>query len=282
MPKPRKQSVRAADLITAENGPFAPAGTDVANYTNVPSCERAAVFGRPKATWGGARNRADQSSDLLVDAKVAALIEAAEFAFATGRVFQRHWIVHYGKAGVQPRNGMRFISRLLNIVSKQARREGGEMTALWVRECASDKGEHLHVLLHLPADMRLHGRTRRWIESARDHAEGGFDTSTRGRAGARGEWANGISRIRIVGGRLSKVEENSKAHRENAANVVRYLLKGASEETGAALELTRAGRCGRIIGKRCGWTQDIGLARRQRGGGYGRGARRTVSTDQMG
>ena len=149
-------------------------------------------------------------------------------------------------AGIQPSEGARFVSRLLGLVSKKARREGGCMTALWVRECASGKGEHVHILLHLPAGMSLRNRTRRWIE------------------GAGGTWRRGISKVRIVGGRLSKVEKSSEARqRVNAENVVRYLLKAASEETGARLDLTRCGRGGRIVGKRCGWTENIGLGARR-------------------
>ncbi len=188
-------------------------------------------------------------------------MDAAAFAFATGRVFQRHWIVHYGKAGVQPHDGARFVSKLLNLVSKQARREGGEMTALWVRERASDKGEHVHILLHLPADMRLHGRTRRWIEAALRHVGGEFmDQYARTRPRARGSgWVKGVSMVRIVAGRLNKIEGKYSDARQrlNAENVVRYLLKSASAEKGVSLELTRAARGGRIIGKRCGWTQNI-------------------------
>ena len=174
-----------------------------------------------------------------------ALLAASAFALATGRTFQRHWIIHYGKAGIDARDGARFVSHVLALASKQARREGGELTALWVRERASEKGEHAHILLHLPAAMRLHGRTRRWIETTG------------------GQWQPGVSRIRIIGGRLSKVGRNRNARLAvNAANVTRYLLKAANAETGARLDLTRAGCGGEIIGKRCGWTQNIGKAAR--------------------
>jgi hypothetical protein len=48
----------------------------------------------------------------------------------------------------------------------------------------------------------------------------------------------------------------------NASNVVRYLLNAAEGDVGRELGLTRAGQGGRIIGKRCGWTQNIGRAAR--------------------
>lgn len=227
-----------ADKETARNRDARRSGMAFANYSYTPSCER-------HGGWGGARNRADRSSDGLTDTQVDSLLAASAFAIATGRTFQRHWIIHYGKAGIDARDGARFVSHVLALASKQARREGGELTALWVRERASEKGEHAHILLHLPAAMRLHGRTRRWIETAG------------------GKWQPGVSRIRIIGGRLSKLERDRNARlATNAANVTRYLLKAADVETGARLNLTQAGRGGEIIGKRCGWTQNIGKAAR--------------------
>ena len=70
-----------------------------------------------------------------------------------------------------------------------------------------------------------------------------------------------------IGGRLDKQTRNNgtntgEHNRANAAHVVRYLLKSASAEKGDELSLTRHGRVGRIIGKRCGWTQNIGEAAR--------------------
>lgn len=169
------------------------------------------------------------------------MLAASAFAIATGRTFQRHWIIHYGKAGIDARDGARFVSHVLALASKQARREGGELAALWVRERASEKGEHAHILLHLPAAMRLHGRTRRWIDTAG------------------GNWKPGVSRIRIIGGRLSKLDGNRNARLAvNATSVIRYLLKSASVEKGAQLNLTRSGCSGEIIGKRCGWTENVG------------------------
>ena len=227
-----------ADKQTAANGGSRRSGTALANYRDTPSCER-------HGGWGGARNRADRTSDGLTDTQVASMIDAAAFALATGRTFQRHWIIHYGKAGIGEHDGARFVSRVLALVGKQARREGGTLTALWVRERASDKGEHVHILLHLPAAMRLHGRTRRWIEAAG------------------GTWQAGVSQVRIIGGRLlPEFQKASERHAANAANVVRYFLKAGNRQTGERLGLTRAGTGGCIVGKRCGWSQNIGKAAR--------------------
>ncbi len=239
--------IDAAHLITAENGASPDTGTALANYSDTPSCSLALPEEGQPGTWGGARNWADSVSDCLTYEQVAKLLAAAQFAFETGRVFQRHWTVHYGLAGIQPRDGARFVGKLLDLVRKQARREGGQMTAIWVRECASDKGEHVHVLLHLPRGMSLTNRTRRWIEAAG------------------GTYRKGVSKVTLIGGRLSKLEVSRDAWQAaNAENVVRYLLKAAGEQVGRDLELPRSGQGGLIVGKRCGWTQNVGRSVRAR------------------
>ena len=241
----------AAGLITAENRQSPDIGTPLANYSTTPSCALAKPDDGQRGTWGGARNRADRVSHGLTDAQVWKLVTAAQTAFETGRIFQRHWTVHYGLAGIQPSDGARFVGKLLDLIGKQARRDGGKVTAIWVRECASGKGEHVHILLHLPAGMSLRNRTRRWIVAAG------------------GTYRAGVSKVTVIGGRLSKVErnrerptaeigDNSKGHAaQNAENVVRYILKAGARETGARLGLLRSGEGGAIIGKRCGWTQNV-------------------------
>ena len=216
---------------------FQPAGTVAANYT---SCER-------HGGWGGARNYAERISEGLSDRQAAGLVNAAEFASEQGLTFQRHLIIHYGMAGIAANDGAGFVSRYLSLVRKQARREGRNMAALWVRECASDKGEHVHILLSLPNAMRLHGKTRRWLKAAG------------------GQWAKGVVCVRIIGGRLPR-EKADDRHRMNVANVLRYVLKGASADMGAELGLTRACAGGPIVGKRCGWSQCIGARARQAAG----------------
>ena len=98
--------------------------------------------------------------------QVEGMIAAAQFAASANLNIQRHWTVHYERAGIADRHGAAFIGRLLKLVGKAARRAGGEMAAQWVRENGEGKGAHVHILLHLPAGMTLRGRTRHWIVTA--------------------------------------------------------------------------------------------------------------------
>lgn len=231
----------AADSTTAEKRQLPATGTVLANYIYSPSYPLDQPSKGQRGTWGGARNRADRLSCNLTHKQVASLIDAANEAFATGRVFQRHWTIHYGLAGVAPCDGACFIGKVLDLVGKQARRDGGEMAAIWVRECASGKGEHVHILMHLPKGMSLRNRTRRWIVAS----------------GA--NYRTGVSKVTRIRGTTSESGLSSRQRNlDNAANVLRYMLKGAKEATFVGSAPNLSGHGGLIVGKRCGRTVNLG------------------------
>ena len=114
------------------------------------------------------------------------------------------------------------------------------------RENGDGKGGHVHILLHLPSGMTLRNRTRQWIKAAG------------------GNPVRRVSRVRTIGRTLTNAKVGGVHYRANADAVLAYLVKAASEETGHALALPRSGEGGPIIGKRCGWTQNIGRAARNK------------------
>ncbi|MBY4636821.1 hypothetical protein K5P26_06665 [Sphingopyxis sp. XHP0097] len=168
------------------------------------------------------------------------MVAAAEFALANGFPFNRHWIVHYERAQVTETAAAKFVGHLLRLASAFVRREGGQLAALWARENGEGKGGHVHILLHVPAGITLRNRTRRWIIAA-----GGI-------------YRVRVSRIKVIGGTLTNANLASRRYRQNVWILVGYLLKGATTDTGAAICLNRHGEGGRIVGKRAGWTQNIG------------------------
>jgi hypothetical protein len=190
--------------------------------------------------WGGARNRADRTSDYLTRRQCEGLIAAADQAQRIGLPFNRHWTIHYERAGVAEIDAARFIGRLLKLAGDYARRHHGKIAAMWVRENGDGKGGHVHILLHLPSRLSLRGRTAHWVRLAG------------GKCCAR------VSRVRSIGHSLCSADNGGEHHRKNTDAVLSYVLKGADAETGAALGLKRHGERGLIIGKRCGRTQNIG------------------------
>jgi hypothetical protein len=185
----------------------------------------------------------------LTKAQVVGLMEAVAHAKKFDLAFNRHWTVHYERAGIADQDGARFVGHLLRLVAAYARRHHGKFAAMWVRENGEGKGGHVHILMHLSDGLTLRNRYRGWI----------------GAAG--GNYRRNVSKTRSIGGRLDLKERGDLGvahYGANLAAVVAYVLKGADAGLGAALDLYRAGEGGRIIGKRCGWTQNLGTAARGR------------------
>jgi hypothetical protein len=220
-------------------------GMRLATIAYAPSCILDPASRHPKGTWGGARNRADRASLYLSRNAVTGMLEAAAFAERIGLAFNRHWTVHYEMAGIAEREGAAFVGRLLSVVRKHVRRKGSELAALWSRENGDNKGGHVHILLHTPADFTLKNCTRAWIKAAG------------------GRPVRRVTKVRTIGRALTGGQSSAALHHANLDAVLAYLVKAASDETGRALGLPRYGEDGLIIGKRCGMTQNIGPSARR-------------------
>lgn len=232
-----------AGLKTAENGVTVQAGTRLANIHTLQGCGLIS----PANGWGGARNRADRQSSCLTLAQCEGLIAAACHAERLGLRFNRHWTIHYQRAGIAEADAARFIGRLNKLVREYSTRNRGDYAAIWVRESGEGKGGHVHILLHLPARLSLKGRTRLWVRLAG------------------GKCQRGVSYIRAVAGRVSAADGGGEHYHHNLDVVRGYLLKGASMEASEALRLERQPiDQGTVLGKRCGWTENIGQGARKR------------------
>lgn len=172
---------------------------------------------------------------------------AADHAGVIGLRFNRHWTVHYENAGIAERDAAKFIGSLLKHARDYARNHKERFAAVWARENGEGSGGHVHILMHLSSHLSLKGRTRRWV----------------GLAG--GKCVEGVSRVRSVGGRLAAADQGGEHYAVNVGIVRKYLLKGASEEAREVLGLRRfPGEQGEVIGKRCGFTQNIGVSAQYR------------------
>lgn len=228
--------------ITGANSNVRQSGTTLANIPKIGSCRQSPA----KRGWGGARNSALRTSTHLSHRQCIDLMAAGDFADMIGLRFNRHWTVHYERAGIAEHDGARFIGRLLKQAGDYARRHGGRLAAIWVREGGEGKGGHVHILMYLPSHLSLRGKTRRWI----------------GLAG--GECHAGVSVVKPIAGRVAAADGDSAHYRHNVSVVRRYILKNVADDDGERLGLSLKGHSGLVIGKRCGWTQSIGSAERER------------------
>jgi hypothetical protein len=119
------------------------------------------------------------------------------------------------------------------------RKQGHRTAYAWVRENGRVIGSHVHILLHLPPGVVIGGhRSRRWIEA--------------------------ISGRRYCTGTIKTRAISQRSYDANLAAVVAYLCKGASDEVAEGLRLERRKPGGRIIGKRAGWSENVGTKARLR------------------
>ncbi len=227
------------------NPPISEAGTAVAiNYLRL-----GVAAHLPCSTgWGGARNRADRESHALTAAQIANLEAAERHARAIGLPFTRMITIHWQAAGVALADMVKATGRFLDLLAKALARNKCKTAWLWTLENGDRKGGHCHLLVHVPATLvsLLTRLQKGWLKrvSGRDYVKG-------------------VIHSKPIGGRLGLDTGNPELHAINLAAALGYVLKGASPEAASQFGLKRLEPGGRIIGKRCGTSQNIGAKARK-------------------
>ena len=196
---------------------------------------------------GGARNRADRESHALTAAQIGNLKAAERHAGAIGLPFTRMISIHWQAAGVPLAGMAKATGRFIDLMAKALARHGGTAW-LWVHENCGPKGGHCHLLAHVPAEhvKRLTGLQRGWLR----------------RITLRNYRARVIY-SRPIGKRLGVEATDPPDYAVNLAVALAYLLKGASPEAASQFALLRLEPGGRVIGKRCGMSQNINVNARK-------------------
>ena len=197
---------------------------------------------------GGARNRADRESHALTTAQIANLSAAECHADKIGLPFTRMISIHWEAAGVPLAGMAKATGRFIGLMAKALARHGSGMAWLWVHENGDGKGGHSHLLAHVPAALVpvLTGLQRGWLRRI---------TGNKYRAR--------VIHSKPIGGRLGLEIGNPDLHAINLEAALAYVLKGASPEAASHFALERLEPGGRVIGKRCGTSQNIGAKARK-------------------
>lgn len=230
------------------NPPVAGTGTGLAINN---STTGGAALSAPRSGRGGARNRADRESDALTKAQIANLKAAERHAGKIGLPFTRMITIHWQAAGVALAGMADATGHFIDLMTKALKWRGSETAWLWVHENCGPKGGHCHLLAHVPAELvpvvvRLQ---RRWLKAITCR-------SYRAR----------VIYSKPIGGRLGLERGNPDLHAINLEAALAYVLKGASPEAASQFGLALLEPGGRIIGRRCSTSQNIG-AKARRGQG---------------
>lgn len=199
-------------------------------------------------SWGGKRLRAGRTSDALTLRQANAVIDAAYRAMRHGQPFNRHVTIHWQAAGVDDAHAAKATGDLIKLASDWLRTKGIARAWAWVRENDygdGSKGSHVHILLHCPKAVPIGRMWRRWLRkiTGRPYRKGVLHTSR-------------------IGGVLNSHDTSLDHYQTNLNTVLAYVVKGVSQAHAAKMGLPRQEAGGRIIGKRAGWSQNIGTKAR--------------------
>lgn len=159
--------------------------------------------------------------------------------------------IHWQAAGVPLAGMAKATGRFLDLMSKALARHGSPTAWIWTHESATakgqDKGGHCHMLAHVPAPLVavVANLQRGWLRRITGQP-----------------YRARVILSKPIGGRLGLETGNPQLHAVNLQVAFGYLLKGASQEAAAQFGLERLEPGGRVIGKRCGTSQNIGAKAR--------------------
>ena len=233
------------DAKTEANLPIRETGTAVAfNYL------RLGVAGHLlcSTSRGGARNRADRTSDALTKAQIANLMAAESHSRAIGLPFTRMITIHWQAAGVALGEMVKATGRFLDLLTKALARHKSKTAWLWTLENGDRKGGHCHLLVHVPAAL----------VSVLTRLQKGWLRRITGKA-----YRSRVIHSKPIGGRLGIEAGNPELHAANLADALGYVLKGVNPEAATKFGLSRFEPGGHIIGKRCATSQNIGAKARK-------------------
>ena len=197
---------------------------------------------------GGPRNRASRETDSLAPAQVANLIAAAAHALAIGLPFTRFVTINWESAGTALADMAGATGRFLDLLTKALARHGSRTSWLWVHENGEGKGGHVHILAHVPAGLApiVSRLQRRWLRSITGQP-----------------YRARLIHSKPIGGRLGLETGNPDLHTLNLSAALDYVIKGADPIVARQFCLSRLEPGGRVIGKRCGTSQNIGSKARR-------------------
>ncbi|WP_138921336.1 hypothetical protein [Novosphingobium pentaromativorans] len=221
--------------------------TGTAPAVSYPTSGVAALSARSTGR-GGARNRADRVSHDLTIAQIGNLKAAERHAEKIGLPFTRMISIHWEGAGVPLAGMAKATYRFTDLLTKALARHGSRTAWLWTHENGDGKGGHCHLLAHVPADLVpvVMALQRGWLRRITGQP-----------------YRARVIHSKPIGGRLGLDAGNPDLHAVNLEAALAYVLKGASPEAASQFGLERLEPGGRIIGKRCGTSQNIGAKARK-------------------
>jgi len=181
--------------------------------------------------------------------EVLNIMAAGAFTARERRALNRHTTVHFDAAGIA--DPVAALRAYMKLARDWLGTWGAPFAYIWVREAGGGKGEHAHILMHVPPRLiaQFARRERGWRKRiGAKPARGAFHSTPIGRSYRHAE-------MEIQYG---------QTYADALAGMIGYLVKGADPRAVQSVGLTRVEPGGKLWGKRCGTSENIGRSARQR------------------
>jgi hypothetical protein len=198
--------------------------------------------------WGGKRNSSARVSKALRLATANAIIEAAYHAIKVGLPLNRFLTIHLERAGLTDADAVTAIGSIMKLAKDWMQTKGQVIAHVWVRENDSgdgSKGSHVHILYHCPDTLPIGRMWRRWLRKVSSQPCRRY-----------------VIKSKRIGGTVNAYANFPDVYLQNLDGVLAYVCKGVSPTDAAMLGLPKQEAGGWIIGKRAGWSQNIGAKSR--------------------
>lgn len=202
----------------------------------------------PRAFTKVERNREGRRSKSLRLTEIRNIMAAAVFTAQEHRPLNRHTTVHFDAAGIADPVGA--LRSYMKLARDWLRTQGAPFAYIWVRESGTAKGEHAHILMHVPSHLvaQFARRERGWRKRiGAAPGKGAFHSTPIGRSYRHGEM--GIQYGQSYAGAL--------------AGMIGYLVKGGEPRAVETLSLSRVEPGGELWGKRSATSENIGRSARE-------------------
>ncbi len=200
--------------------------------------------------WGGKRNSSARVSNALPITTANAIIDAAYHAIKIGLPLNRFVTIHFERAGLTDAEAAKAIGRIMKLAKDWMQTKGQVIAHAWVRENDNGdgrKGSHVHILLHCPDTLPIGRMWRRWLCKVTGQP-----------------YRRNVIKSKRIGGTVNAYANMPAVYLQNLDGVLAYVFKGVSPADAVTLGLPKQQAGGWIIGKRAGWSQNIGAKSRVR------------------
>lgn len=193
------------------------------------------------------QSRRGRRSTTLRLSEVDNILAAAVFTGEIRAPLNRHTTIHFDAAGIP--DPVAAIGKLTKLAGDWLRTQGAPFAYIWVREAGERKGEHVHLLWHVPPRLvrSFARRERGWRKRiGAKPSLGAFHSTPIGRSYRHAE----------------QEVQFGERYSDHLAEIVGYLMKGTEPAAVKALSLGRTEPGGELWGKRSGMSENIGRAAR--------------------